>query len=143
MRRLLRFLLLSVGALIGTVLALVVVVILWPGVLLNDRTLGWTGGFLRKHGIVDVRWSERHLHARSESFWDKRIELELSDPCFDERGSVHVCFEHLKVEATATLKKFPPILTRVGPIEGRAGELVIPASTERAGTAPNRPKRDE
>ncbi|HUP58113.1 MAG TPA: translocation/assembly module TamB domain-containing protein, partial [Bdellovibrionota bacterium] len=139
LRILLKILLGTAAAAVSVAVLLVLIVLLKPGILLNDRTLGWTRAFLSDRDIAELEWSEGHLRAGSESLLSKRVELSLRGACYD--GAVKACFSSLDVALVADLGSFPPVISRIGPIDGRGGRLLVRDPGEQPGRA--EPGQDE
>src|SRR5579859_4539784 len=70
-------------------------VLKWPGLLLNDRTLGLAHEYILKHGLSGLTWKDGKLEASSKSLLKKRVAIRLGGVCYDAPDVVRVCFDTL------------------------------------------------
>lgn len=131
-------------------IGLALVILRWPSVILNAKTLNWGGEFARKKGL-DIHWTDADLHAISRSWLKKRIELRFEGVCGSLPGDsklpgappklVDFCASHLAAAVEADFSQLPPKLVEVGPLSLREGVVHYweEASAPAAPKDPNRP----
>ena len=108
---------------LATLLVLVVMLVAFPGIALNTRTLQWAA---KKYGgDYRLRWSELTLEVRSTGVLTKRARLKAKDLCFEEvHGAASGCVTELELDATGRLGLSPPVtLARVETFVLRTGTL--------------------
>jgi len=113
---------------------LVMILLNWPALLINDRALGPLSKVLRRQGVW-LDWKTAHLDATSLSFFRKKIVLYFSGLCVREEV-VKGCTEMLSATFIVDLRKGIPEITKIGPVVVEGGELDF-VPTSKVGESPS------
>ncbi len=125
LRRILLGVLKALGATLGVILVLASIVFFFPGLLVQDGTLPWAKRVIRALDI-DVHWKQGQWSARSDSFWRKRVKLELVAPCYRQTEPlVDACLERVAFEGVYDLRRGRIFVER---LEAPAGKVFVEAS---------------
>lgn len=128
----------SVAGLVLVVVAAALLILLDPGLVINDRALAWAQRFARTHG-EDVRWTSAHVEVGSRGLLRKAITFRFEGLCVNlEAGLVTGCFDRLDVSAIGGLEGLVhPRLSDVGPVLIRGGRVAITPPPPRPGARPS------
>jgi hypothetical protein len=139
MKRILIQLLKGLGAIVGTVIALVLFLLgaflFKPDWLVNNATLHLAQRLLNKSGI-HLTWGNAQLTASSVTRLTKVIELTTDGLCVKVPPTVDFCSQRAFVSVTVSFRQIIPRVHIVGPLEVVAGrlKLEIPESKEAPST---------
>ena len=123
MKKFLKIASVAIGFMLLLIIAALLAVWFFPGLVINDTTLRMAQGRLQKFGVaVDARKSS--LSAHSASFWKKNIRAEFENVCLTlDPKHPPICLKELKLNADVSLRKFRLYGLRVNELWATADEI--------------------
>ncbi|MGE0527650.1 MAG: hypothetical protein AB7G93_09175 [Bdellovibrionales bacterium] len=130
-KHLLKILAATLLVLIAIVVLATGVVLQWPTLALNPKTLNWAKTqWNERPGDSTLQWKGVDVGAEAGGLFENRLRLSFSDLCYTSPPSAHVCFPELSVGFAYDLSSWRPGITEVGPVRARGGDIRYTAVEE-------------
>lgn len=90
--------------------------LIWPQILVNEKTLGWAAARLQSQGI-HIQWKNVSVKTFSYSLLKKKIEIQAADLCFEiDDPKISGCTPSFALGFSGSLENFSAKLLEIGPI---------------------------
>ncbi len=111
------------GSLLVPSFVLLMALLGFPQVLINDHFLGVLSHLMNSSGIL-VSWKQGHVAVESRGLFVKRVRFIFNNICIIlPDKNLTVCFDKVNLEATGGLIGVRPRLIELGPMEFLAGRI--------------------
>ncbi len=120
-----KYILLALAFVILTVVAGLISILNWPGLILNRTVLGKAAAYTEKIGL-DVKWDKLDISYSSLGFLDKKISISFGGLCIEKKPLLEsLCFEKADLAFRYSFREVMPRLLEVGPVDLNGGRLSL------------------
>lgn len=137
MRRAFVFVVAALVAVLVSGAAALVLVIYNPQLVVNERSARWAATVAAPFGYA-INWQRGTVDARSYSFWDKELAVDLGQLCV-RIDSVRIdgCFDRVALSVRANLRPADLRFVAVGPVTVIGGPMTIALLPPPSGATPD------
>ena len=115
----------SIVGIVVLILAILISVLNWPSLIINERSLNYAKDYAGKIGI-ELKWEEVKVSTESRGFINENINISFKNIYLSHKPSLEkFSADEFSLGVGYAFAIFTPYITQVGPVIVRNGELAV------------------